>query len=130
MTAINCSVRRLTSTLRLNDRDVAAIVLALATTRPRLGVGRERVAVIPNGFDAEASRALGTTHPTRGVVALKKQEVERSDVERAVERLGLSARGVHRVLKVARTIADLSGRPRIERVHLDEAIHFRWDGLA
>jgi hypothetical protein len=34
---------RLLRTLRLHDRDAAAIVLALATTRPRRGVGRERV---------------------------------------------------------------------------------------
>src|SRR5208282_3586438 len=35
-------------------------------------------------------------------------------LERAMDHLGLSARGYHRVLKVARTIADMSGRPQIE----------------
>jgi magnesium chelatase family protein len=46
-------------------------------------------------------------------------------LEAAVERFALSARGLHRILKVARTIADLSGSARIEPPHLQEAIHFR-----
>ncbi len=43
----------------------------------------------------------------------------------AVERLGLSARACHRVLKVARTIADLGGADRVEPSHLREAIQYR-----
>ena len=38
---------------------------------------------------------------------------------------GLSARGYHRVLKVARTIADISARPQIEVVHIAEALTLR-----
>lgn len=43
----------------------------------------------------------------------------------AVERLHMSARARHRVLRVARTIADLAGTEHIETAHLGEAIHFR-----
>jgi magnesium chelatase family protein len=46
-------------------------------------------------------------------------------LERAMQHLGLSARGYHRVLKVARTIADMNGEPRIEAKHITEAVALR-----
>ncbi len=46
-------------------------------------------------------------------------------LEQACERLQLSARAHHRILRVARTIADLDGREKIETAHLTEAIGYR-----
>jgi magnesium chelatase family protein len=46
-------------------------------------------------------------------------------LQRAVTRLGLSARSHHRILRVARTLADLSRAPRVQPRHLAEAIHYR-----
>lgn len=46
-------------------------------------------------------------------------------LERAIDRLGLSARAYHRVLKVARTIADLAGEEAIGTAHLTEALSYR-----
>ena len=46
-------------------------------------------------------------------------------LSRAVDRLKLSARGYHRVLKVGRTLADLDGRDSLEKVHIAEAVSLR-----
>ncbi len=46
-------------------------------------------------------------------------------LERAYEMLGLTARSYHRLLKTARTIADLNGSEQIEEEHLSEAMAYR-----
>ncbi|MGL6290461.1 MAG: YifB family Mg chelatase-like AAA ATPase [Silanimonas sp.] len=46
-------------------------------------------------------------------------------LERAAERLALSARAVHRVLRVARTLADLTAEPDVDATSMAEAIGFR-----
>jgi magnesium chelatase family protein len=43
----------------------------------------------------------------------------------AISRLGLSARAYHRVLKLARTCADLAGAPDIRRIDVAEAVTLR-----
>ncbi len=44
---------------------------------------------------------------------------------KAADRFGLSARAFHRILRVARTIADLDGSADIRRPHVAEALSFR-----
>jgi magnesium chelatase family protein len=43
----------------------------------------------------------------------------------AADAMRLSARGYHRVLRVARTLADLDGAEKVGRVHLAEALSYR-----
>ncbi|MGE5320581.1 MAG: ATP-binding protein, partial [Hyphomicrobiaceae bacterium] len=66
--------------------------------------------------------------------ALGTQEVERfcrldaageTLLKQAITRLNLSARAYHRVLKLARSVADLAGSDAISTAHLAEAIQYR-----
>jgi magnesium chelatase family protein len=50
---------------------------------------------------------------------------DRKRLDRAMTKLGLSARGYYKILKIARTIADLAGAEAIESGHLNEALGYR-----
>ncbi len=52
-------------------------------------------------------------------------EADHRLLEQALEKLGLSPRAYHRILKVARTIADLAGSDGIKTPHLTEALSYR-----
>jgi magnesium chelatase family protein len=72
----------------------------------------------------------GATTNARCPAALL-DEVARPDaaglalLRNAAEAMRLTARGYHRVLKVARTLADLDGEDRLGRIHLAEALSYR-----
>jgi magnesium chelatase family protein len=49
----------------------------------------------------------------------------RALLSRVADRFGLSARGYHRILRVARTIADLDGENVVQKPHIAEAVGYR-----
>ncbi|MFZ7127077.1 MAG: YifB family Mg chelatase-like AAA ATPase [Desulfobacterales bacterium] len=55
----------------------------------------------------------------------KPDDTGRFVLESAIEKLGLSARAYNRILKVARTIADLEGSPEVTADHISEGIQYR-----
>ena len=50
-------------------------------------------------------------------------------LQKAVKKYGLSPRGYYKVLKVARTIADLDNREHVALNHVAEALHYRQSTL-
>ena len=46
-------------------------------------------------------------------------------LQQAAEKLMLSARGYHRIIRVARTIADMAESENISKIHISEALSFR-----
>ncbi len=50
-------------------------------------------------------------------------------LRQAAETLGLSARGFHRMLRVARTLADLEASEQVGRLHIAEALSYRGEAL-
>ena len=89
-----------------------------ATVRARVCAARDRQlhrAGKPNS-------ALGTREIERYCTL---SEGDHRLLEQALERLGLSPRAYHRILKVARTIADMAGSESIKTPHLTEAISYR-----
>ncbi len=69
--------------------------------------------------------------PNQGLAGKQLEQVceiseeDKTMLAQALEKLQLSARAYHRVLRVARTIADLAGEPSINRAHLMEALSYR-----
>jgi magnesium chelatase family protein len=76
-------------------------------------------------FRREAVRTNADMGPRQLQENCALDEEGRRILERAVNRFGLSARAYARILKVARTVADIAASPRVQADHLAEAIQYR-----
>jgi len=74
---------------------------------------------------AQRARARGTTNAELDIDAASLTEDARKLTEQAATRLNLSPRGFTRVVRVARTIADLAGASHVRRQDVAEALAFR-----
>lgn len=78
-----------------------------------------------------AARGLASSTTNATCPASHLEEAAKPDADGlrllrdAADAMRLSARGFHRILRVARTLADLDGEPALRRMHLTEAISYR-----
>jgi magnesium chelatase family protein len=107
--------------------DVPAVAPALLGTGGGAPSAEVRARVL-RARDAQAARGPRANARLRGALlrrACAPDDAGRRLLQTAVERLGLSARAHDKVLKVARTIADLEGTEAVRAVHVAEAIQYR-----
>ena len=94
------------------DGETSATIAARVSTARALAIVRQGCA------NVELSGAAFERHAAIGASAAAL-------LQKSAQRLGWSARSFHRVLRTARTIADLAGLDRIDTAHLAEAIQLR-----
>ena len=100
-------------------------LFAVSTAESQTADVRARVDFARRAQHARAGKLNSTLTPREIDVHCELDAAGRIWMSRAMDRLKLSARGVHRVLKVARTLADLVGDARVAAPHLTEALAFR-----
>lgn len=115
--------------------DVPAVMAADLILPPPAEGSREVAARVARARDIQAARYaamdLGNFRTNAQVSGPALEEVARADtagmalLRDAADSMRLSARGYHRVLRVARTLADLDAAERVGRVHLAEALSYR-----
>jgi len=100
-----------------------------AEVRARVTAARQRQR---ERLQARGIKGLRTNAECSGTLL---EDIARPDeagaalLRQAAETLGLSARGFHRTLKVARTMADLDGVDQVGRMHIAEALSYRGETL-
>jgi magnesium chelatase family protein len=97
-------------------------------------IQRERFGVRPRSVPTSGTQSLETLHSVICNADMRVGEIRQycklpeegqSLMRAAMSQLNLSARAYHRILKLARTIADLAGCEEIQSVHLAEALQYR-----
>jgi len=116
------------------DLHVEVPAVRIQEMRAEGGEGSTAIRARVEASRATQRRRFPEGHPTPVNAALSPAQLRRECrldasaqllLDTAFDRLGLSARGLTRILKVARTIADLAGDERLGATHVAEAIQFR-----
>lgn len=117
--------------------DVPAVSAADLTLPPAAEDSAEVATRVAAARQAQAERYQGKEQagqPIRTNAQVDGQLLEevaapdqagRALLQQAVAKFGLSARGYHRVLRVARTLADMAGSTAVGRIHIAEALSYR-----
>jgi len=101
---------------------------AEGTAEIAVRVARTRTLQSERYAELAPSQGIRTNAEADGKLLEKVAEPDtegRKLLAEAVERMRLTARGYHRVLRVARTLADMEGTPNICRPHIAEALSYR-----
>ncbi len=111
---------------RLSGAELTARTAAESSAQVRARVVRARAIQAVRGAGAGTAALTNGTMPP----SLLRQWCRLGDdagafLRRAIDRLGLSPRAFERVIRVARTIADLEGGPEIAVKHVAEAVMYR-----
>ena len=105
------------------DLDLAATAESSATVAARVAAARARQA---QRFATHPGLRVNADMEGRMLEETATPDAEgRAFLTRAAERFGLTARGYHRILRVARTIADLDASADVRLPHLAEAVSYR-----
>ena len=96
-----------------------------ATIRQRVEAARQIQATRFTPLNKPHVLVNGDMGPAEVQMFCQLDETGKNLMRAAVQQMNLSARAYHRVLKLARTIADLAGTAQIETAHLAEALQYR-----
>ena len=100
-----------------SDGDSSAMIAARVATARDIQTTR---------FDGKSNARVNAEAEGAVLEEIATPDTEGRDfLQTVAQRFGLSARGYHRVLRVARTIADLDGQTNVRKPHIAEAVSFR-----
>jgi len=111
--------------LRIDVPAVPENELTGAATGETSSVVRERVEAASARQVQRQGKANSLLTPAQIEIHCKPDQAAEKLLKQAISRLSLSARAYHRILKVARTIADLAGNQTIGTAHAAEAVQYR-----
>jgi magnesium chelatase family protein len=110
-----------------SDLDLPATGDTSAQVATRVAAAR---AVQQARFAASPDMRLNADAEGAALEEIAKPDTDsRALISRVADRFGLTARGYHRILRVARTIADLDGSKEMCQPHVAEAVSFRLNGF-